>query len=261
MMLARRVNYLRPIATRVGARCFSSASANQQPKVQQKDQPKPDIDTSGAVSDINSKIGGILGLQGAPLFVKGDNVIDIIKNDHRTVEELYEKYKSAKDTAKKQELAWTITKELVQHSEVEQIIVYPLLKMRDTPDGQHLHDRSLSEHQEIRELLYALDQTKVTDPSHPAKLKAAIEAVIEHVKEEESEVLPLIEKEYTLEERQYLGAAFQFHKYGTVTRPHPSAPLQGPFAAMVGMATKPIDLARDLYRSTTEKVKEDDSKK
>eukprot|EP01113_Clastostelium_recurvatum_P012503 TRINITY_DN1650_c0_g1_i1.p1 TRINITY_DN1650_c0_g1~~TRINITY_DN1650_c0_g1_i1.p1 ORF type:complete len:248 (+),score=56.67 TRINITY_DN1650_c0_g1_i1:176-919(+) len=211
------------------------------------------IDTSGTLSSINSKIGGILGLAGAPTFGKGENVIDLIKKDHKTVESLYKQYNGTKDKSKRQEYAWQLTKELVQHSEVEQIIVYPLLKMRNTPNGQHLHDRSLTEHQQVRDLLYDLDNTSIDDPSHPAKLKAVVEATLEHVKEEESEVLPLLAKEYTLDELQHLGAAFENHKLTAPTRPHPGAPMQGPLAAAAGMAAKPVDLARDALRNITEK--------
>jgi len=218
------------------------------------------INTQGTISDLNSRIGGILGLAGAPTFTRGKNVIEVIKTDHQTVKDLYEKYQNTEDIGKRQEYAWTLTKELVEHSEVEQLLVYPLLKMRcdkqaggGAENAQHLHDRSLQEHQEIRELLYDLDQTKVDDPSHATKLKTAVDAVLQHVKEEESEVLPLIEANYSLEERERLGQAFQHHKYTAPTRPHPSAPLQGPFAAMAGMASKPLDLARDAIRNITEK--------
>eukprot|EP01103_Thecamoeba_quadrilineata_P001406 TRINITY_DN11253_c0_g1_i1.p1 TRINITY_DN11253_c0_g1~~TRINITY_DN11253_c0_g1_i1.p1 ORF type:complete len:246 (-),score=58.36 TRINITY_DN11253_c0_g1_i1:20-757(-) len=214
---------------------------------------KSNIDTTGTVSDINTKIGGILGLAGAPTFQRGENVIDVIKRDHKTVESLYKQYKSTKDTAQRQEYAWTLTKELVQHSEVEQLLVYPLLKLRDCQNGQEFHDRSLQEHQHIRELLYDLDNTKVDDPSHPQKLEAAVKATLEHVKEEESEVLASISKKYSVEELERVGAAFEAHKYTAVTRPHPSAPLQGPFAAAVNIATKPIDMARDALRNMTEK--------
>lgn len=56
------------------------------------------IDTSGTLSDINAKIGGILGLAGAPTFTKGENVIDVIKSDHRKVDKLYEEYKGIFNT-------------------------------------------------------------------------------------------------------------------------------------------------------------------
>jgi len=212
-------------------------------------------DTSGSISTGNTLVGGILGLAGAPTFQEGENVIDIIKRDHRECENLYEKYTTAADIKQRQEFAWKFMKSIVQHSEVEQLLVYPLLKLRHEgqPANQNLHDRSLNEHQELRELLYQLDQTPVEDPSHAAKFSHVMKKIKEHVAEEESEVLPTIQRNYKEDELRRMGNAFEVHKYTAVTRPHPHAPLQGPLAAAVNMATKPIDLARDAVRQATEK--------
>lgn len=209
-------------------------------------------ETTGILADLNAKIGGILGLAGAPTFTRGENVIKLITKDHREVEAEYEKYKKTTDKKVKQEAAWNITKMLVQHAEVEQMLVYPLLKMRNIGNnGQSEHDRSLNEHQECRELLYKLDNTSIDDPSHASKLDAVMKANSEHVAAEEKDVLPLIEKNYTAEELERVGSAFTTHKYTAPTHPHPSAPMQGPLAAVAGMAAKPLDLARDAARKVT----------
>lgn len=84
---------------------------------------KMGVDTSGTISSANTLIGGILGLAGAPTFQKGENVIEIIKKDHKHFEELYEKYQSAENQAKHQEYAWAFIKSVVQHSEVRRIVV------------------------------------------------------------------------------------------------------------------------------------------
>jgi len=178
-------------------------------------------------------------------------VIDVIKRDHRKVESLYKEFNETSDKKKKHEIAQTLVKNLVQHSEVEQMLVYPLLKMRETPNGQTIHDRSLNEHREVRELLYKVDQTKFDDPSYPSKLKAAMDANAKHVKEEESETLPLLAKKFTTDELQRVGSAFETHKYTAPTHPHPSAPMQGPAAAAAGMAAKVMDLARDAVGKGT----------
>jgi len=196
------------------------------------------------ISEAHAKIGGILGLAGAPTFTKGDNVIDLIKRDHRKAESTYKEFKATTDKKKKEELARALIKDLVQHAEVEQMLVYPLLKMRDT-NADVIHDRSLHEHQEVRELLYAVDQTNFSDPSYESKLKAAMDANQKHVEEEEAETLPLLAKKYNTDELQRLGSAFETHKYTAPTHPHPSAPMQGPLAAAAGMAAKVGDLARD----------------
>ena len=200
------------------------------------------------LAEAHAKIGGILGLAGAPTFTKGENVIDLIKKDHRKAESTYKQFQQETDNKKKEELARSLIKDLVQHAEVEQMLVYPLLKMRDT-NADQIHDRSLHEHQEVRELLYAADQTNFSDPSFSTKLKAAMDANNKHVEEEEKDTLPLLEKKYNLDELQRLGSAFETHKYTAPTHPHPSAPMQGPAAAAAGMAAKVGDLARDAVHS------------
>jgi len=252
MMMNRLVISLSHSRRAPNTQCLTTNSRFFQPFNMQAGGDK--VDTTGMIKDINSKIGGILGLAGAPTFQRGENVIILVKKDHRHIESMYETYKRTEDLKVKQEVAWAITKELVQHSEIEQQIVYPLLKLRGAPVGQIMHDRSLQEHQEIRELLYILDKTCITDPAHPARLKEAVEVTLNHVQEEEGEVLPFIAKNYTEEELERVGAAFEHHKYLAPTRPHPNAPMQGPLAAAAGLATKPLDMARDVLRDITEKI-------
>lgn len=104
-----------------------------------------------SLKEMHAKIGGILGLAGAPTFTKGENVIDLIKKDHRKVESTYKEFLAINDNKKKEELARALIKDLVQHAEVEQMLVYPLLKMRDT-NADQIHDRSLDEHQVFHSL-------------------------------------------------------------------------------------------------------------
>jgi len=216
----------------------------------------PTTDTSGPISNANSLIGGVIGLSGAPTFKRGENVIQIIKRDHQFFKDEYAKYQAATSLRSRQEHAWALVKAIVQHSEVEQLLVYPLLKMRGEKEreGDFLHDNSLSEHQHIRELLDAVDQTDVDDVSYPKKLQDAMDAVTAHGDEEEQEVLPVIERNFKIEELERLGKAFEKHKATAVTRPHPHAPAQGPLAAAANILTKPIDLARDAIRDVTKKA-------
>jgi len=215
------------------------------------------------MSNANSLIGGVLGLAGAPTFQRGENVIEIIKRDHRHFKNEHKSYKEATTLQSQQEHAWALVKAIVQHSEVEQLLVYPLLKMRGDYDGssekgQELHDNSLAEHQFIRELLYKVDQTKVDDESYPLLLQRVMDEVEKHGEEEEDHVLPVIERNFKIDELERLGNAFEKHKATAVTRPHPSAPAQGPLAAAANIITKPLDLVRDAVRNATEKADGDD---
>lgn len=80
------------------------------------------------ISKAASKFGKTIGLTGAPVFIKSDNIIDLIKKDHNEAKELYEKYKKTENKDDKKNICNKLIKKLVQHDEVEQLLVYPLLR-------------------------------------------------------------------------------------------------------------------------------------
>jgi len=218
-----------------------------------------EVDTSGALRSANAILGGIFGLGGAPTFSRGENLITIIKRDHQNAFKLADDYNREPKVERRREIARQLTKDLVQHSEVENLLVYPLLKMRSHDEAQRkqgLHDHSLQEHQAITQFLYDMDHTAIEDPLHSERLNSMIDLVRKHVQEEEEEVLPMIAKNYNTEELERLGTAFEMHKYAATTRPHPFAPSQGPLAAVANLIAKPIDMTKDALENLGSRVRE-----
>ncbi|HZP29562.1 MAG TPA: hemerythrin domain-containing protein [Acidimicrobiia bacterium] len=66
---------------------------------------------------------------------------ETLQQDHREVERLFEKYRSAKDDA----IAREICAALTLHTEVEEQVVYPLLR-EQVPNGATLSVRATDEH-------------------------------------------------------------------------------------------------------------------
>ena len=56
------------------------------------------------------------------------DAITLLKADHRKVEELFEQFEKAKDTARKEKLAQEICTELTVHATIEEEIFYPACK-------------------------------------------------------------------------------------------------------------------------------------
>jgi hemerythrin superfamily protein len=75
---------------------------------------------------------------------KSPDAIALLKADHRTVEQLFEKFESAKSPDKQATLARQICTELVIHTIIEEEIFYPALKGKiesDTLDEAYVeHD-------------------------------------------------------------------------------------------------------------------------
>ena len=200
------------------------------------------------ISKAASKFGKMVGLTGAPVFIKSDNVIDLILNDHNEAKELYEKYKKTNEKNVKKNICNNLIKKLVQHDEVEQLLVYPLLRENiGGKNGEYHYERSLSEHQEHRNLLYKVKQSNINnDLDFDKKLEDAMKSVFDHVKKEESEVLPLLKEHISENDLKRIGSSFKAHKLTAVTRPHPDAPTQGFPAAVANVITKPFDLLKDF---------------
>jgi hypothetical protein len=120
------------------------------------------------------------------------DVIGILKADHRKVEKLFTEFEEARG-ARKKTVVNQIIKELTVHSAVEEEMVYPLLlesKEEDTADGSR---EAYEEHH-----LLKVELAEIAKPLDAKTLKAKItvlkELVQHHVKEEEKELLPALKK-------------------------------------------------------------------
>jgi iron-sulfur cluster repair protein YtfE (RIC family) len=114
------------------------------------------------------------------------DVIKLLEQDHREVEDLFAKAETTSGAAKQQVVS-KIASELTIHAEAEEAIVYPA--MRQAGLGG-LVDEAEAEHQKVKDLVAQLEtmdgSTAAVDPILE-QLKADVE---HHVEEEESEGFP-----------------------------------------------------------------------
>ena len=110
------------------------------------------------------------------------NVIDVLKQDHRKVEQLFAKFLQLQDSEEERELVLhEIETELSAHAEAEEKVFYPLLSA-EIPDQV---DEAVQEHSEIKEMLVELLDMEFNDEDFDWKFTAMIKAVQHHVEEEE----------------------------------------------------------------------------
>lgn len=117
------------------------------------------------------------------------NVVEVLKQDHRTVEGLFAQFESSRDPS----VAEQICSELDAHAGAEEHAVYPAIR-EGVSGGEKMVDHAQGEHAEARQLIGRIRQTK--DPDHLAELVTALKGGIQdHVSEEEGEVFPKMEAE------------------------------------------------------------------
>jgi hemerythrin superfamily protein len=108
------------------------------------------------------------------------NAIALLKADHRKVEELFEKYETAR--SKKEDIARQICLELTIHSMVEEELFYPACKGVVEDDNL---DEAQVEHDGAKVLIAELQEGSPEDDFFDAKVKVLSEEIKHHVKEEE----------------------------------------------------------------------------
>jgi hypothetical protein len=109
------------------------------------------------------------------------DAIALLKADHRKVEELFEKYESAR--GKKTDIAKQICMELIIHTMLEEEIFYPAC--REAGVDSDMMDEANVEHDGAKTLIAELEAGSPDDDFYDAKVKVLSEEIKHHVKEEE----------------------------------------------------------------------------
>src|SRR5436305_10920060 len=114
---------------------------------------------------------------------KQQDAIALLKQDHRTVEELFEKFEKASGDGRKQTLAEEICLELSVHAIIEEEIFYPACEGKVDED---LLKESYVEHDGAKVLIAEIIAGAPKDDEYyDAKVKVLSEEIEHHIKEEE----------------------------------------------------------------------------
>jgi len=123
------------------------------------------------------------------------NAIELIKSDHRKVEQLYKRYQSANgQTQQKQSSIPEICHELAIHAQLEEEIFYPAVERKLGREGAELVNEALKEHDEMKRAISKLQASTFAGPECDRVFQELMKGVQHHVKEEESEMLPQAEQ-------------------------------------------------------------------
>ena len=146
------------------------------------------------------------------LFSNGkNNAVDLLKTDHRKVEDLFATVKENEDGNN----AATFNKiksELDVHTHIEETIFYPHLLEKGDKELKKIVREGLEEHAQVKDLLVEIAGLSGDSPTFKAKLKVLMENVEHHVEEEEDEMFPMVEDQIPEETLRRLGSLMQAEK-------------------------------------------------
>lgn len=116
------------------------------------------------------------------------SAIELLKQDHQEVQQLFEQFEEAEGEANKEELARKICMELTVHAQIEEEIFYP--QARKATQDDDLLDEALVEHDSAKKLIAEIEEMDAGDDLFDAKVKVLGEQIKHHIEEEESELFP-----------------------------------------------------------------------
>jgi hemerythrin superfamily protein len=111
---------------------------------------------------------------------------DMIRADHTRVLATFHRYDVDSRAQLKQALVGTICLALEVHAQIEEEIFYPALRAAKST----LVDELVPEHEEMRSLIATLRSMDAADPQYDATFMELMRAVIHHVADEETMLLP-----------------------------------------------------------------------
>lgn len=126
---------------------------------------------------------------------KPQDAIALLKADHAEVKALFGRFeKLGEDGAReeKEAIVREACAKLTVHATVEEEIFYPAA--REVPEADALLNEAEVEHDTAKDLIAKLDEMEADDEMFDASFTVLAEYIEHHVKEEEGELLPKVQK-------------------------------------------------------------------
>src|SRR3954463_13611272 len=139
------------------------------------------------------------------------------RSDHEQLDRLLHELDGATRAAQ-EEVPPRIDRLVFSHAFAEETVLWPVLR-RVLPDGEELTLRVEEEHQEVNELVAALERDGLEDPRRPERLARLVQVLREDVRDEEDVLLPRLQEAVDATELDRLGRQWEFVRRIAPTRP------------------------------------------
>ena len=129
------------------------------------------------------------------------NALDLLKKQHREVDNLFKQLKKAKESSV-EDLFIQIADKIATHSTIEERIFYPAVYVEDTEEKLQ---QAVEEHLQVKRLLADMLDMDVSDSQFKAKCQVLEEDFNHHITEEENDLFKRVAKEFEREALLKLG--------------------------------------------------------
>jgi hemerythrin superfamily protein len=153
------------------------------------DETRHEIDRT--LGELQSRLS-VRNRMSAALDSLTPDITRMIRLDHAHVLAAFRRYRSRLSEVRKRALVENVCLALEVHTQLEEEIFYPA--MRRIAAAAEILDKSLPEHEEARGLIRSMRGMQPVDAGYDETFRKLIRAVLHHVADEETVLLPLAEE-------------------------------------------------------------------
>lgn len=164
--------------------------------------------------------------------------------DHVELDRLLHELEGSTGRAQ-EEVLTRIDRLVFSHAFAEETVLWPVVR-RVLPDGDAITRQVEIEHQEVNELVAALEEGGLDHPERPARLARLVEVLREDVRDEEDVMFPRLQERLDPAELRRLGRRWELVRRVSPTRPHPTVSRRPPGNALSGLPLSLLDRSRDV---------------
>lgn len=165
----------------------------------------------GLWARVQDSLAALSGAVGSAVTQKSDksdmNIQDVIRADHNKVNMLFMQIDNTNDPQKIEEYFGQIYKDLSVHAEAEEQVVYPAVRSF-YGDTQELYD----EQAEMKTMLEEIKACSPTDSDFKTKVSRLKDAVMDHVRQEESTMFAAIRNNCSDDQQERMATEFKAAK-------------------------------------------------
>lgn len=183
------------------------------------------------------------------------DAIDLLKSDHRAVEELFARFEALGGGAhaRKSRIVERISTMLSIHAGVEEMVFYPTIRrtMNETTDGIL---EALEEHHVVKTTLAELRSMTPDEERYDAKVTVLMENVRHHVREEERELFPAVRRRVPRNLLVQMHDLLESARIIAAQSPHPHAPDTPPANVALNAAMVPATIVGRAVKSALRRL-------
>lgn len=174
---------------------------------------------------------------------------DLLKEDHARVEKLFKRVEST-TPSEHPAIFKQIKAELDVHAHIEEVVLYPVLLKKGKKDLKEITREGIEEHGQAKLFLADLAGMTARNKNYEAKLSVLMEDIRHHVKEEEKEMFPMVEDQFSTTALEKMGAALEEEKARFIPKMTPAErkSLEQSLSAAgeKGAVAKMMEMAKEL---------------